>query len=253
MTETALISSKQAAPGVARLGTDFINWYAVEDGGRLTVIDAGGPAFAKTLDADLAAAGFALRDVEAVVLTHSDSDHTGVVPQLQQAGARVLIHADDAATLRKPGPKGGEASPARLLREAWRPSFWRMMGKMIGAGTARPPKIEGAETFSDGDVLDVPGRPTAIHTPGHTPGNCAIHFPERGLLFAGDTMCNMSPLTFKPGPQLMPTSFNVSNEQALESLARVEGIEADLVLFGHGEPWHGGPAAAVALARAERA
>ena len=81
----------------------------------------------------------------------------------------MLIHAHDEATLRNPGPKGGEASPGRLLREAWRPSFWRMMSKMVRIGAAHPPKIEGAETYSDGDVLDVPGRPSAIHTPGHTP------------------------------------------------------------------------------------
>lgn len=253
VTDTALMHSKQAAPGVARLGTDFVNWYAVEDGGRLTVIDAGGPAFAKTLDADLAAAGFKVTDVEAVVLTHSDSDHTGVVPQLQQAGARVLIHADDEATLRKPGPKSGDARPLQMLRDAWRPRFWRMMSTMIGLGTARPPKIAGAETFSDGDVLDVPGGPTVIHAPGHTPGNCAIHFPEREVLFAGDVMCNLNPLTLERGPQLMPSWFNVSNRQALESLARVETVEASVVLFGHGEPWHEGPAAAVAQARAGRA
>ena len=62
-------------------------------------------------------------------------------------------------------------------------------------------------------------------------------------------MCALSPLTRRRGPQLMPSSFNVSNRQALESLARVEGLEADVVLFGHGEPWHDGPAAAVAEAR----
>jgi glyoxylase-like metal-dependent hydrolase (beta-lactamase superfamily II) len=27
-----------------------------------------------------------------------------------------------------------------------------------------------------------------IHTPGHTPGSCSIHFPERHTLFTGDTL-----------------------------------------------------------------
>jgi hypothetical protein len=69
------------------------------------------------------------------------------------------------------------------------------------------------------------------------------------VLFAGDTMCSLNPLTGARGPQLMPQSFNVSNAQARESLARIEGLEADLVLYGHGEPWHGGVAAAVAEGR----
>jgi glyoxylase-like metal-dependent hydrolase (beta-lactamase superfamily II) len=237
------------APGVWRLGTDFINYYVVEEGGRLTVVDAGAPKFGATLEAQLGAAGLSLGDIEAVVLTHSDSDHTGVVPLLQEAGARVLIHEADEETLRKPRPKTGDARPSRLLRELWRPGLWRMMVTMTRAGAAQPPKVEGAETYSDGELLDVPGAPRAIHTPGHTAGNSAIHFEERGVLFAGDTMCSLNPLTRARGPQLMPHSFNVSNVQARESLAKVEGLEADVVLFGHGEPWRGGVAAAVGRAR----
>ena len=77
-----------------------------------------------------------------------------------------------------------------------------------------------------------------------------MNFSKRSVLFAGDTMCNLSRLTLKRGPQLMPHSFSVSNQRARESLARVEDVAADVVLFGHGEPWHDGPAAAVARARA---
>jgi glyoxylase-like metal-dependent hydrolase (beta-lactamase superfamily II) len=252
-TQKVDMSADQVAPGVWRLGSDFINFYALEQDGRLTIVDAGAAGFGKTLEADLAAAGFSLDDVEAVVLTHSDSDHTGVAPLLQRGGARVLIHTADEHTLCHPRPKAGEARPSRLAREAWRPALWRMMVTMARAGAAKFPKVEGAETYSDGDILPVPGRPRAIHTPGHTPGNSAIHFEERGLLFAGDTLCTLNPLTRSRGPQLMPRAFNVSNAQARGSLARIEGLEADLVLVGHGEPWHEGPRAAVARALAASA
>src|SRR3712207_1501864 len=90
------------APGVWRLGNDLINFYVLEEDGRLTIVDAGVPAFADTLPDDLAASGFGLDDVEAVVLTHADSDHTGVVPTLQQAGARVLVHGTELESLRDP-------------------------------------------------------------------------------------------------------------------------------------------------------
>jgi glyoxylase-like metal-dependent hydrolase (beta-lactamase superfamily II) len=241
---------REIVTGVHGLGSDLVNWYLVADDGRLTAVDAGLPGFAKRLEADLAAIGVALADVEAVILTHSDADHTGLAATLRDAGASVHIHADDDGTLRKPGPKGGDASPIRMLSEMWRPSLWRFYGGMARAGGARPPKIEGASTFSDGDVLEVPGRPWVIHTPGHTLGHCAFHFERHGALFVGDALMTWNPLTGERGPRLMPArGFNVSNATALESLAVIEGVDAEVMLVGHGDPWHEGPAAAVAQAR----
>ena len=243
------MTTNQPAPGVWRLGSDRINYYALEEGGRLTLIDAGAPKFADTLEAQLAAAGFGLSDVEAVVLTHSDSDHTGVAPLLQRAGARVLIHEADEDTLRKPRPKTGDAAPLNVVKQLWRPRLVRMLAMMTRAGAAKPTPVEGAETYADGQSLDVPGSPRVIHTPGHSPGQCAIHFEQRGVLFAGDALCSLNMLTGSRGPQLMPHPFNTSDATARASLSKLEGVEAGLVLFGHGEPWARGVAAALAAAR----
>src|SRR5437588_3799736 len=164
--------TKDISPRVHRLGTSFVNWYVVEDGGELTAVDAGLPGFKKTLAADLTTLGYSLGDIRAVILTHSDSDHTGVADELRDAGARVLIHAADEPKLRKPGPKSGDAKPINIVPEMWRPSFWRLAGSMFLHGGARPTRFEGAETF-EGGMLEVPGRPRVIPTPGHTPGHCA--------------------------------------------------------------------------------
>jgi glyoxylase-like metal-dependent hydrolase (beta-lactamase superfamily II) len=238
-------------PGVDGLGNKLVNWYLVEDGGRLTAVDAGVPGFRARLEADLAALGHVPGDVEAVVLTHSDADHTGLAAPLHDAGARVLINSADDATLRKPGPKSGDGSPVNALRELWRPQLWRLIiGLGVRGGAARPTKFEGAETFEDGDVLDVPGSPRVIATPGHTAGHCAIYFEQHGVLFVGDEMCTWNPMTGKRGPQLMPRSFNVSTAQCLRSLDAIEGVNADVLLHGHGDPWRGGVSAAVEHARA---
>lgn len=58
----------EVAPGVFRLGTHIVNWYLVKDGEAFTAVDAGLPAFADTLDADLRQHGVEPRRVEAVVL-----------------------------------------------------------------------------------------------------------------------------------------------------------------------------------------
>ncbi len=240
----------ELANGVYGLGSEVVNWYLVEEGGGLTAVDAGLPKFAETLEADLRAIGHSPGDVDAVVLTHSDSDHTGVAAALRDAGARVLIHSADAETLRHPGPKKGDASPPRALPQmAWRPRFWRFMGHMARAGGAKPPKVEDADTFEDGEELDVPGRPRAVHTPGHTDGQCVLLFGAARALFVGDALCTENPLTGALGPQLMPKPMNVSTARARESLAAIERLEAGVLLPGHGEPWHGSPAAAAARAR----
>ncbi|HEY1834883.1 MAG TPA: MBL fold metallo-hydrolase [Solirubrobacteraceae bacterium] len=96
---------------------------------------------------------------------------------------------------------------------------------------------------------DVPGKPLAVHTPGHTPGHCALLFAEHGALFVGDALCTWNPVTGQTGPQLMPRAFNVDTAQCLDSLAAIESLQAAVLLVGHGEPWRDGPAAAVANAR----
>jgi glyoxylase-like metal-dependent hydrolase (beta-lactamase superfamily II) len=240
----------EIAPGVHGLGSELVNWYLVEDGERLTAVDAGLPGYRRTLDHDLRAIGRHLDDVAAVVLTHSDSDHTGVVPALREAGARVLIHAADDDTLRKPGPKRGDASPIHLVPHLRRPLLWRFAAHMVREGGARPPKVEGAETFAGDEVLDVPGSPRAVHTPGHTPGHCVLLFERAGALFVGDALCTFNPTTGARGAQVMPSAMNVDTDRAFEALAAIEPLQAQVVLPGHGDPLRESPAAAVDSARA---
>lgn len=201
------------------------------------------------LEADLAGLGHVPSDVAAVVLTHSDADHTGLANTLRDAGARVLIHGADDGTLRKPGMKSGDAAPVNILRELWRPGLWRAFVGMARYGGGMPPKVEGAETFSDGDVLDVPGSPRVIATPGHTPGHCALYFERHSALFVGDEMCTWNLFTGTRGPQLMPKFTNVDTKQCLESLHAIEDVKADVLLPGHGDPWRHGISAAVERAR----
>lgn len=103
-------------------------------------------------------------------------------------------------------------------------------------------------TVNDGEVLDLPGKPRVIHTPGHSPGSIALHSPEVGALFAGDAMTTRHVLTGSDGPQ--PAPFTLDPAVALDSLARWNDVEASWVLPGHGYPWSGGVSAAVDEIRA---
>jgi glyoxylase-like metal-dependent hydrolase (beta-lactamase superfamily II) len=103
-------------------------------------------------------------------------------------------------------------------------------------------------TFRDGDVLDVPGRPRVVHTPGHTPCHCALDLGDS--LIAGDLLCTLNPLTGKRGPQLMPGALNRSSAEMMESLRSIEPLDAQTVYVGHGGPWTDGVSSAVERARA---
>jgi glyoxylase-like metal-dependent hydrolase (beta-lactamase superfamily II) len=237
----------QIAPGVYRLGTRHVNFYLVEDGGRYTVVDAGVPGYYGQVVHALEQLGAQLSDIEAVVLTHADADHIGIAERLRsEAQATVYVHEADARVARTGKFKNTEGN---VLKHLWRPSTWSLLVHFARTGGGRPHRIADVDTFTDGAVLDVPGRPRVIATPGHSYGHVAVLLErDGGVMFTGDALCSRNPLTGRSGPQIMPTAFNTSTAQALASLDRIEGLEVATLAFGHGDPWTEGAAAAVARA-----
>ena len=112
------------------------------------------------------------------------------------------------------------------------------------------PDDQPLPSFADNDVLDVPGKPRAVHTPGHTPGNAALYFQDQDAVISGDTLITHNPLTGRTGPQVMPSGFNRDTAQALASLSALENLNVETIFPAHGDPWHGPIGQAVQLARA---
>src|SRR3954447_19811001 len=234
----------QPAENVLRLGHPLINWYLVADDDGVVLVDAGAPRHRPQLEEGLQQMGRSLDDVRAVILTHGDADHKGFAEKLRsERGVPVHVHSADRA-LTVEGKKDSEGSMLPYLRHAM---AWKLIGVFATGGL--PKNIGEVQTFEHGDVLDVPGRPRVIHAPGHTHGCVAFHFERHGVLLVGDVLYGFGVLTGRQGPQIGPRAFNASSRQALDSLAAIEGIETDVMLFGHGDPWTRGPAEAVAAAR----
>ena len=63
-----------------------------------------------------------------------------------------------------------------------------------------------------------------LHTPGHTPGQLAVHVPEERLVFTGDTIFS--------GCQTWLMTSDV--DQWLAALERVRSLDVDTIVPGHG-------------------
>jgi glyoxylase-like metal-dependent hydrolase (beta-lactamase superfamily II) len=64
----------------------------------------------------------------------------------------------------------------------------------------------------------------------------------------GDALVTDAVINERRGPQI--AAFAADPDQALASLANIESLEVHWLLPGHGPPWTGGVARAVAEARA---
>ena len=92
----------EVAPGVLRMqlpiwmpGLGHVNMYGLMDDRGLTVVDPGlpGPSSWKALKARLASAGYRVKDIHTVVVTHSHPDHFGAAGRIRkEAGAQLIAH-----------------------------------------------------------------------------------------------------------------------------------------------------------------
>jgi glyoxylase-like metal-dependent hydrolase (beta-lactamase superfamily II) len=237
----------EVADRVHRLNDGIVNFYLAEEGGRLTLIDAGGTRHWDLLLTTLASIGRRLDDLDAVILTHAHSDHTGFAERARaEADAAVHVHtADlDAATTGKTGKAEAGYGRYLLKGEAYRTLF--TLGR---AGALKIVPVRIVSAYEDGHTLEVPGRPRVVHAPGHTEGSCAILLEDRRAIVTGDCLVTRNPFTGRVGPQIMPAGLNQDSARALRSLDAVAGLPADTLLPGHGEPWVGDVADAVRLAK----
>ena len=232
----------EVAPRIHRVGEEMVNAYLIEDGGAFTLIDAGTPAYWQDLLATLGGLGRSIEDVRAVVLTHGHDDHLGFAERARRAGVPARIHADDVALA-----TGADPNKVRVVGPYRFGPLVRFLWFYARHGAFRTPRLGAVTAFDDGATLDVPGAPTAIHLPGHTLGSVAFQVPAVDGLFVGDALNTLAVTSGRTGPRLSP--FNHDRAQALESLRRLDGVEATHILPGHGAPWHLGVRAAVEAVR----
>jgi glyoxylase-like metal-dependent hydrolase (beta-lactamase superfamily II) len=244
------VTPAEVAPGVFHVEGSRTNLYLVVEGDEVCVVDSGYPGDRQLVVTAIERIGRSPGDVAAVLLTHAHADHIGSAEWLRAThGARVLTHEAEVAHAR--GEHEQRIRTLDMVIRIWRPDMFSFTRNVLRSKALSAEHVQEVIGFGeDGQPLDVPGGAIGVFTPGHTSGHCSYHLPDRGVLISGDALVTEDSLTRVEGPRILNRLFNHDHRQAAGSLARLRGLEADVVLPGHGPPFRGSPAEAVALAEA---
>ncbi|MEX2158014.1 MAG: MBL fold metallo-hydrolase [Dehalococcoidia bacterium] len=198
------------------------NVHLIVDGDEGALIDAGFPddeSIGKRLEMLREFPGLKLRYI---VITHHHFDHSSGARRLrEETGARIVMHKDEAPLLARAATEELPSDvdvPAE--RKEWheRSLQWR---KEAAAG-------QPDELVSDGDTLRV-GSLTLrmVHSPGHTAGHLSPFLEDDRVLFAGDNVLGL-------GTTVVPPPPHGDMAQYIESLRKMQSLNATLMCCGHG-------------------
>jgi cyclase len=186
------------------------------------ILTRSGPIVVDTLNTPAAGRELAARATEIadrppvlVINTHFHFDHTF---GNQAFACPIAAHESLAPTMA--ARIAGEFSPAQIAEhvaahpeDAWLRNDLRPVYPQIG--------------FTDHLMLDFGGpQVTALHLGGHTPCLSVVHVPSEAVVFASD-------LLFMGRTPFMRFADSIS--QWIRGLERIEAMNADVVVPGHGE------------------
>ncbi|MFB7369423.1 MBL fold metallo-hydrolase [Streptomyces sp. NPDC056222] len=192
--------------------------YLWRDDEELTLIDAGWAGSAPEIEAAMRGAGLGPSALRRIVLTHCHRDHVGSAQELaDRFGAEIVAHRLDADVIRGEAPV-----PEPVLLDWEIPLYERGLTVPAAPATRVDREVE------DGDALGFGDGAVVVHTPGHTPGSLAVHLPEHGVLFTGDTVATVQGVTFGV--------FHVDRERAMDSMRRLAELKPSVLCCGHGDP-----------------
>jgi glyoxylase-like metal-dependent hydrolase (beta-lactamase superfamily II) len=202
----------------------YVFVYAFETDRGPYIVDAGwntDEAF-EGLSSGLAEAGFAIGDVQGVMVTHIHPDHYGLAGRIRDtSGAWIALHPRDAALIhdRYEEPEDLLERMGAWLRRLGAPAD--EIDTLRNASMPVRPFVEFAQPdvlLEDGDRPDIPGWDvTAIWTPGHSPGHLCFWDDANQLMLTGD--CVLPRIT--PLVSLNPQAGDNPLGDYLESLARL--------------------------------
>jgi glyoxylase-like metal-dependent hydrolase (beta-lactamase superfamily II) len=188
------------------------------------------------LERALDQAGLGLDQVSLLACTHAHSDHWGqAAPIRQRAGCELWMHPNSAhATRSASDPEAALSRRLEVGRQSGVPEAalrrYEERVKDLPSGIAEV--IEPDRDLVPGVEIETDlGTWTVHETPGHAPSHVCLYQREHRLLISGDHLLGRISLYFDYGWTRDPVG------EFLDSLDRVERLDARLCLAGHGRPF----------------
>ncbi len=200
--------------------TKLFNVYLIEDdGGGVTLFDAG----VKVMANALASAGAALGGINRIVLGHSHMDHRGAAP-----GLKVPVLCHPAERIDAEGDAGEHYFD---WSEVTKPARW-LLPRLMPTWDGGPVAISG--TVDEGD--DVSGF-RVVHIPGHAPGQIALFRESDRVALSSDCFYTLAIGTGRRCPPRVPErGTNLDTEQARASVLKLAALEPSAAWPGHTDP-----------------
>ena len=226
--------------GILTILADDPNWpgsaniYVIPDENGFSLIDVGcgGTMGIEHLKQGLRHWKLKIEQLHTVVLSHAHPDHMGAIGWiLEKANPTVFIHYLDINPALDPGQLD-VTFDISLAKDRWG-AFnsgnelvdFSILNYLDASGCLMSAAAQ-AETLPTEDVLQLSEFEFhVIHTPGHSPGHVSLFETNRRILLAGD-------LVGKAPAWYVPAAGGVIGY--LESLAKLEGLDAAILLPAHG-------------------
>jgi len=214
------VGVEQLTSNLYRLLLGHFQAYLWTEPGGATMIDAGGADAGVDIANALEEIGLLPQEIKRLVLTHFHDDHIGAAAEVRSwNNVEVIAPRVDAPVIR-----GERAGPMPDVDDELRPVHDEFVASLPPA-----PPVEVDREVDDGDIIDFGGGAQVIAVPGHTDGSIALYLPEHRVLFTGDAVVEHL------GRVVLPL-LNVDAGKAVESMRRLAELDAEIAVFGHGEP-----------------
>jgi hydroxyacylglutathione hydrolase len=201
-----------------RLGS--VNCYLIEAGAGFVLVDTGCSNGRARLARELEGAGCTPGDLQLVVITHGDFDHTGNCAFLREKfGTKVAMHPDDSGMVER-GDMYSNRESGNVLIRMMTPRLFR-----FGKSERFVPDLYVEEGY---DLTNLGWDAKVLSIPGHSKGSIGILTAD-GDLFCGDLLAN----TDEPALNSIMDDLGA----AKASVDKLRNLEIRTVYPGHGEPF----------------